>query len=83
MKRQHSLGSTPTNEKDGNRVPVRSVVKALLRANWRKEDMFQVPLLLYTVLKIDRERDVLNNDMDEELCHRVRNVVMHTQLLLV
>lgn len=54
------------------RIPLRSVVKALLRANWRKEDMFQVPLLLGTVLKTDGERDVLNGDMDEELCHQVR-----------
>jgi len=35
--------------------------------------MFQVPLLLETVLKTDGERDVLNGDMDEELCHQVRH----------
>lgn len=38
--------------------------------------MFQVPLLLYTVLKVDGEREVLNQDMDEELCHRVRLLLM-------
>ena len=56
-----------------DRVPVRSIVKALLRANWRKDDMLQVPLLLYTILKIDGERDVLSKDMDEELSHKVRD----------
>ena len=39
--------------------------------------MFQVPLLLETVLKTDGERDVLNGDMDEELCHRVREQFLH------
>lgn len=63
------LQQTKTQE---DRVPVRSIVKALLRANWRKDDMFQVPLLLYTILKIDGERDVLNTNMDEELIHKVR-----------
>ncbi|KAL3782620.1 hypothetical protein HJC23_000002 [Cyclotella cryptica] len=60
------------------RIPLRSVVKALLRANWRKEDMFQVPLLLETVLKMDGERDVLNGDMDEELCHQVKELISAT-----
>ena len=63
------LQQTKTQE---DQVPVRSIVKALLRANWRKDDMFQVPLLLYTILKIDGERDVLNTNMDEELIHKVR-----------
>jgi hypothetical protein len=62
-----------------SKVPLRSVIKSLLRAHWREEDMFQVPLLLYTVLKIDSERSVLNKDMDEELVHRVRRV--HSQLI--
>ena len=70
-----NLKRLPDGAKD-DRIPVRSVIKALLRANWRKDDMFQVPLLLYTVLKIDGERDVLNKDMDEELCHRVRIVMV-------
>jgi hypothetical protein len=38
--------------------------------------MFQVPLLLYTVLKADGEREVLNKDMDEEFCHRVRLLIV-------
>lgn len=54
-----------------SKIPLRGVVKALLRAPWREEDMFQVPLLLHTILVVDRERSVLNEDMDEELSHRV------------
>ena len=40
--------------------------------------MFQVPLLLYTVLKIDAERDVLNKDMDEELVYQLVSVYIET-----
>lgn len=79
LKRLPSLLSpttSPATAVKNERIPIRSVLKALLRANWRKDDMFQVPLLLYTVLKVDGEREVLNQDMDEELCHRVRLLLM-------
>ena len=75
LKPPPSLSEPAASSAEGakeKRIPVRSVVKALLRANWRKDDMFQVPLLLYTVLNVDSDRDVLNHEMDEELCHRVR-----------
>ncbi len=64
--------SSRTDKKASSKIPLRGVVKALLRAPWREEDMFQVPLLLHTILVVDRERSVLNRDMDEELSHRVR-----------
>lgn len=75
LKRLPNLPKPTTSTKESfkdERIPVRNVAKALLRANWRKDDIFQVPLLLYTVLKVDGKREVLNHDMDEELCHRVR-----------
>lgn len=56
-------------------LSLRGVLKALLRANWRDEDMFQVPLLLSTVLKIDSDRSILNSSMDEELSHRVKQLI--------
>jgi len=40
--------------------------------------MFQVPLLLHTILVVDRERSVLNEDMDEELSHRVKKLISAT-----
>ena len=59
-------------------VPMRGVIKAVLRANWRDEDMFQVPLLLSTVLKIDSDRSILNSSMDEELSHRFKQLIVAT-----
>ena len=70
--------SEDTSSSSSRKIPIRGVVKALLRARWREEDMFQVPLLLYTVLRIDGERSILNSSMDEELCHRVRQLIAGT-----
>ncbi|KAL7551759.1 hypothetical protein ACHAWF_014948 [Thalassiosira exigua] len=61
-----------------SRIPLRSVVKALLRAQWREDDLFQVPLLLRTVLAADESRAVLNGGMDEELCHKVKRLISAT-----
>ena len=59
-------------------VPMRGVLKAVLRANWRDEDLFQVPLLLSTVLKIDSDRSILNSSMDEEMSHRFKQLIVAT-----
>jgi hypothetical protein len=37
----------------------RQVLVALLASNWRKDDMFQVPLLLSTLLKVDTHKDLI------------------------
>jgi len=67
-----SGASTTTTNK---LLPLRGILKAVLRANWRDEDMFQVPLLLSTVLKLDSDRSILNSSMDEELSHRVKQLI--------
>ena len=66
-------------------IPIRDVVKSLLNASWREEDMFQVPLLLYTILKVDtnRERSFLTNEdgnavLDDERCLRVKRLINAT-----
>lgn len=66
------------DSRGSSKVPLRGVVKALLRAQWREEDIFQVPLLLHTVLKVDKDRSVLNAGMDEELCFRVKQLIAAT-----
>lgn len=71
-------GGSGKDASSSSKIPVRGVVKALLRARWREEDLFQVPLLLHTVLRVDSDRLVLNSDMDEELRHRVRKLVAAT-----
>jgi len=66
------------NDRSPKKIPVRGVVKALLRARWREEDIFQVPLLLSTILKIDKNRSLINLEMDDELCHRLKQLVTAT-----
>ena len=34
-------------------ISIRQVLKTLLDSQWRDEDLFQAPLLLYTILKVD------------------------------
>ena len=70
---------TKLDEKD-TRNSVRSIVQALLASEWREDDLFQVPLLLYTVLKVDAKRSILgpgngHTGMDEPLALRMRNLV--------
>ena len=71
-------GDSTVAEGKSSKVPLRGVVKALLRAQWREEDMFQVPLILYTILEVDKGRSVINADMDEELRHKVRQLISAT-----
>ena len=75
MKQSADNDSSSGVKKTDKLIPLRGVLKALLYARWREEDLFQVPLLLSTLLKIDADRSILNSSMDEELSHRVRQLV--------
>lgn len=39
-----------------NKVCIPSVLQALLESQWREEDLFQVPLLLYTIVRLDQKQ---------------------------
>ena len=62
------------NKKDG-RIPVQAIIKELLASEWREDDLFQVPLLLYTVLVVDSSRSILGCRMNEQLAVRLRKLV--------
>lgn len=70
--------SSPIGEDVSSKINLRKTLKALLRANWREDDLFQVPLLLKTLLSVDKGRDVLSSGMDEELCYRVKKLISAT-----
>ena len=40
-------------------IPIRKMVETLLETNWREDDLFQVPLVLYTILQVDQDRSLL------------------------
>jgi len=52
----------------------RGVVKALLESQWRTEDLFQVPLLLHTILKADEHR-ILLSTANEQISFRLRQLL--------
>eukprot|EP00978_Attheya_sp_CCMP212_P011312 scaffold27876_cov51-Attheya_sp.AAC.5 len=60
----------------GQKIQMTNVVKALIMADWSEEDLFQVPLVLHTVLSIDRNREILGQrTMDESMSVKVRTLV--------
>lgn len=78
MKQSAEIGTAATRANSSKLIPLRGVLKAVLYARWREEDLFQVPLLLSTLLKIDSDRSILNSSMDEELSHRVKQLIAVT-----
>ena len=45
-----------------NVISIHQVLKTLLATSWRDGDLFQAPLLLYTILKVDRDRSLIRKD---------------------
>jgi hypothetical protein len=43
-------------------IPVRQVMRTLLRSAWREDDLFQVPLVLYTLLRVDKDRSLIRRE---------------------
>lgn len=58
-------------ETDDSKISTRAIVQALLRAEWRDDDLFQVPLLLNTILEVDASRCVIGNGIDKDLAPKV------------
>lgn len=57
------LESTSVSSKSSeNKILAQSIFEALLLADWREEDLFQVPLLLQTLLIVDDKRVILSED---------------------
>jgi len=59
-------------------VAVRPLLERLLFSDWREEDLFQVPLLLYTLLKADPRRKYLGSSGgrgdDETVSYQLRRL---------
>jgi hypothetical protein len=58
-------------------VPVRKVIQALLASKWREDDLFQVPLLLYTILRYDTDRSMIiqSASSSEESAAKIRQLI--------
>jgi hypothetical protein len=57
---------------------LRPILRALLRSEWREDDLFQVPLLLSTLLMADQDRAVLgptSTEDDEMIPRQIKRMV--------
>jgi len=63
------------DQENESKIQVRAIVQELLKAEWRDDDLFQVPLLLSTILEVDKARSVIGNEIDKELAPKVRRLV--------
>lgn len=63
-------------QKDDVRIPIANVLKELLASDWRKDDLFQVPLLLYTTLLVDSDRKLLGpTSINEQVASKIRELI--------
>lgn len=64
-----------------NKIPVPTVMKKMLASNkWRQDDLFQVPLLIYTLLRVDDAdrsllRQVLAMDSSQTVASKVQSMI--------
>jgi len=57
-------------------ISLTAIFNATLMAEWREDDLFQVPLLIDTLLKSDPDRILMSPKlMDEELANRLRTLI--------
>ena len=63
-------------QKDDVRIPIANILKELLASDWRKDDLFQVPLLLYTTLLVDSDRKLLGpSSINEQVASKIRELI--------
>ena len=59
-----------------NVIPVKDVVQATIMSEWKEEDLFQVPLLIHTILQVDKQRSLLSpKSVNEETADRLRRLI--------
>eukprot|EP00980_Cylindrotheca_fusiformis_P021078 scaffold8079_cov121-Cylindrotheca_fusiformis.AAC.6 len=50
-----------SSEEDDSKIPILNVMHALLQSPFREGDLFQVPLLAYSVLLVDKDRSIIQS----------------------
>jgi len=51
------------------------IIEAALRAEWREDDLFQVPLLLFTVLTTDAGKVLLKDTLSPDIAESVKKLI--------
>ncbi|KAL7555044.1 hypothetical protein ACHAWF_018702 [Thalassiosira exigua] len=75
---QDDLSASESPE-DGGKISVGRVLRTLVESEVREDDLFQVPLLLYTLLRVDADRAAIRaavaSDSGEEVSSRMRKLL--------
>jgi hypothetical protein len=66
--------STRTQIASMNKIVVRDVLLATLDSNWSDDDLFQVPMLVHTILSVDKDRTLFDG-MDQHLHSKIKNLM--------
>mmetsp|Transcript_25338 Transcript_25338/g.28923 ORF Transcript_25338/g.28923 Transcript_25338/m.28923 type:complete len:763 (-) Transcript_25338:224-2512(-) len=68
-----SKKKTDSNDK---RASIPEILLELVNAPWREDDLFQVPILLYTILKVDSDRSLLRNELkSSDIASKIRSLL--------
>jgi len=60
-------------DSNDKKASMQEILIELVNAPWREDDLFQVPVLLYTILKVDSDRSLLRNElMSSDIASRIR-----------
>jgi hypothetical protein len=58
------------------RASINNILMELLYSEWRQDDLFQVPVLLYTILRVDAHRTLLKKAVaNYEVCSKVQSLI--------
>mmetsp|Transcript_48500 Transcript_48500/g.56687 ORF Transcript_48500/g.56687 Transcript_48500/m.56687 type:complete len:789 (-) Transcript_48500:253-2619(-) len=65
----------PLQMSNKSAASLRSILEAVLAAEWRDDDLYQVPLILSTLLNIDSELEILGEELSEVMSIKVRRLL--------
>lgn len=61
---------------DSKQIPIRKVIRTLLHSEWREDDIFQVSLLIYTVLRVDTDRSLIRSAAsNQDIASRLKRLL--------
>lgn len=74
-----ALGDEGGTKGDAAKICVKRVLRTLLASDVRQDDTFQVPLLLYTLLRVDADRSVIRSAVassgNDEVASKMRRLL--------
>jgi len=77
---KYSNENNNTKKQNEHLISIPKVVGALINSQWREDDLFQVPLLLYTLLSVDNQsilQSAANNPNTSRQIRKLLDVVLN------